>query len=148
MKDFGPGVFLICYDCQMRVVGCFLEFENRFVLLLRHSHKPEGDTWALPGGKVEPGETDEDAIIRELQEETGYIASAQELHRLGEYKFATSENAPYKYIPFKLKLQAPHQIKLEQSAHTEYKWLTPEECFARTDLIKDLHNLLKLVGYV
>jgi acetyl-CoA carboxylase carboxyl transferase subunit beta len=71
----------------MRVVGCFLEFENKFVVLLRHSHKPEGNTWALPGGKVEPGETDEQAVIRELYEETAYKAQTDELQKLGEYRF-------------------------------------------------------------
>ncbi|HTE57273.1 MAG TPA: NUDIX hydrolase [Verrucomicrobiae bacterium] len=115
----------------MRVVGCFLGFDDKFVVLFRHSHKPEGNTWALPGGKVEPGETD-----------------AQELQLLGEYEFKTSENLQYQYVIFSVKLSKPHHVKLEEGAHSEYKWLSPDECYARTDLIRDLHNLLKLVGYI
>ena len=79
----------------MRVVGCFLEFDGRFVVLYRRSHKPEGCTWALPGGKVEAEETDEQAIIRELSEETGYEAAAQEPKLLGEFSFETSEKLRY-----------------------------------------------------
>ena len=35
-------------------------------------HRPRYDDWSLPKGKVEPGETDEDAARREVEEETGY----------------------------------------------------------------------------
>jgi 8-oxo-dGTP pyrophosphatase MutT (NUDIX family) len=34
-------------------------------------HRPKYDDWALPKGKLEPGETDEEAALREVREETG-----------------------------------------------------------------------------
>jgi 8-oxo-dGTP pyrophosphatase MutT (NUDIX family) len=40
------------------------------VLMARHR---EGDVWLLPGGAIEPGETPEQAAIREMREETGLI---------------------------------------------------------------------------
>ena len=35
-------------------------------------HRPRYDDWSVPKGKVEPGESDEDAAVREVEEETGY----------------------------------------------------------------------------
>jgi 8-oxo-dGTP diphosphatase len=34
-------------------------------------HEPGAGLWSLPGGRVEPGETDEQAVVREVAEETG-----------------------------------------------------------------------------
>lgn len=41
------------------------------VLLIRRAHPPSAGAWALPGGRVEPAETLEAALRREVLEETG-----------------------------------------------------------------------------
>ncbi|TDW30480.1 NUDIX hydrolase [Cryobacterium psychrophilum] len=43
---------------------------GRYLLVLR-SASPERGRWTLPGGRVEPGETLHDALVREVREETG-----------------------------------------------------------------------------
>ncbi|HHT28025.1 MAG TPA: NUDIX domain-containing protein [Firmicutes bacterium] len=49
---------------------CLLERENRF-LLLQRIKAPFKGLWTAPGGKVQAGEHPEQAVIRELREETG-----------------------------------------------------------------------------
>ena len=41
------------------------------LLLVRRAHDPGAGLWSLPGGHVEPGETNEQAALREVAEETG-----------------------------------------------------------------------------
>ena len=41
------------------------------LLLIKRGHAPEAGRWSLPGGRIEPGETDAEALVREMREETG-----------------------------------------------------------------------------
>jgi mutator protein MutT len=45
--------------------------EDSKILLIKRKRSPEANHWGLPGGKVEPGERVEDAVIREIGEELG-----------------------------------------------------------------------------
>ena len=41
------------------------------LLLIKRGHQPEEGRWSLPGGRVRPGESDSQAVVREIREETG-----------------------------------------------------------------------------
>ena len=51
-------------------VGAIAVDEDR-LLLIRRGHGPAAGEWSIPGGRVQPGETLAEAVVRELQEETG-----------------------------------------------------------------------------
>ena len=48
-----------------------IDADGRVLLAQRPEGKPMAGLWEFPGGKIEPGETPEAALIRELQEELG-----------------------------------------------------------------------------
>ena len=59
-------------------VGVLIDSSGRFLLTSRPPGKPYAGYWEFPGGKVEPGESIEEALARELHEELGiHIGAAQ-----------------------------------------------------------------------
>ncbi|RJL33476.1 NUDIX hydrolase [Bailinhaonella thermotolerans] len=56
---------------RMRCVGAVVHDDSRRLLLIKRANPPGQGLWSLPGGRVEPGETDSEALIREMREETG-----------------------------------------------------------------------------
>ncbi|HEY3259056.1 MAG TPA: NUDIX domain-containing protein [Pseudonocardiaceae bacterium] len=55
----------------IRCVGAVVHDDHGRLLLVRRATEPGRGLWSLPGGRVEPGESDEAALRRELQEEVG-----------------------------------------------------------------------------
>lgn len=57
----------------MRCVGAVVHDPAGRLLLVRRAHEPHAGLWSLPGGRVEAGETLEQAVRREVAEETGLV---------------------------------------------------------------------------
>ena len=56
---------------KIRCVGAIVTDGTGRLLLVRRGHEPEAGRWSLPGGRVDPGESDPQAVVREVHEETG-----------------------------------------------------------------------------
>jgi 8-oxo-dGTP diphosphatase len=52
-------------------VGAVVFDDARRCVVVRRGHPPSQGLWSLPGGRVEPGETLSEAVVREVREETG-----------------------------------------------------------------------------
>jgi 8-oxo-dGTP diphosphatase len=57
-------------------VGAVVHDAAGRLLLIRRGHDPGAGLWSLPGGRVEAGETEAEAIVREVREETGLSVRA------------------------------------------------------------------------
>ena len=61
------------------VVAALIWDKNKFMICQRPAHKARGLLWEFVGGKVEPGETKEQALIRECQEELAVMLNVGEV---------------------------------------------------------------------
>lgn len=53
----------------VRVVAAVVRRRDRILITRRHGHAERGGKWEFPGGKVEPGEAEAEALVREMREE-------------------------------------------------------------------------------
>jgi mutator protein MutT len=52
-------------------VGAVIRDDKGRLLVVKRGHEPGAGLWSLPGGRIESGETDAEALVREIREETG-----------------------------------------------------------------------------
>ncbi|GAB89448.1 NUDIX domain-containing protein [Gordonia rhizosphera] len=63
---------------RIRAVGAIIRDKQGRFLLVQRRNEPQAGRWTVPGGKVEPGETLAEAVIREVWEETGLVVEVGE----------------------------------------------------------------------
>ena len=56
---------------EIPCVGAVVKDAQGRLLLIKRGHEPGAGLWSLPGGRIEAGETDAEALVREMLEETG-----------------------------------------------------------------------------
>lgn len=100
-----------------------IQKNNKYLLLKRASHsKSYPDLWDFPGGKHDPGETTEQAVIRETKEETSYgIKPGKEIQKQ-EYHDEKHDLLFHYFIPEIIS----GDLKLS-SEHSDFKWVSEEE---------------------
>ena len=57
-------------------VGAIIVDRAGRLLLIKRGHDPGRGLWSIPGGRIEDGESDADALVREVREETGLVVTA------------------------------------------------------------------------
>lgn len=123
-----------------RAVGCLYEYDNK-ILILRYGEK-NYHRWGLVGGKVQPDESDMDAIIRETREEIGQSVDPGSLNMECVFDW---DLQGYKglFVAFRSELRSPLRIELNPSEHKEYGWVNPAHCFVKPDLLPGLYHVLR-----
>ena len=106
---------------MVEVVAALIRDGNKFMICQRPAHKARGLLWEFVGGKVEKGETDAEALIRECREEIDV-----ELKVNGLFIDLVHE---YPDITVHLSLYNAEIVQGEPKMleHNDIKWITPAE---------------------
>jgi 8-oxo-dGTP diphosphatase len=62
------------------VAAALVDHRGKVLMQQRHEGRVHGGLWEFPGGKVEPGEVPESALVREIREELGLAIAESDLH--------------------------------------------------------------------
>lgn len=108
-------------------VGCIIENDGKIVLLMKGWGKSGIRRWSIPGGKLKQGENPEEALIREIREETGIELSNFEKVKVFNVRLLLPDNRrDFVYHLFKANIGKDIKVKLSDE-HEDYKWVTPEQ---------------------
>ena len=103
------------------VVAALIWEDNRFLACQRPAHKARGLLWEFVGGKVEPGETREQALIRECREELAVTVAVQDVFMEVDHVYP---DLTVHLTLFNASIADGIPQKIE---HNDLRWITVEE---------------------
>ena len=125
-----------------RTATAIITFSADTILLIKRRTMPFKGYWALPGGRVDPGETVEQTIVREVKEETGLDVAV--LRKIGEYhEQGIQDGLDYDYYPACFLVKTLNgEIKRQESEIEDIKLFTIDQvparlAFEHAKMIKD-----------
>lgn len=109
-------------------VGCgaVIINENNELLLQQRNKEPEKGYWSIPGGKVEMFEKMEDAVVREVLEETGCMIEIIDLLGICNH-IVEDEKVHWMSPSFLCKIKSGVPKIMEPTKHTDMKWFKIDE---------------------
>ena len=122
---------------MVQVVAAILQREG---LILIGQRKPEQShplQWEFPGGKVEPGESPEQAVARELEEELSI--RPRDLCEIARYQFTYPGKAPIELIFFRV---SAHDGCLRNVIFQDLRW-EPKEKLVEFDFVEGDRDFLR-----
>ena len=122
-------------------VGCaIIVHEEKILIAQRKAGSYYGGWWEFPGGKIEPGETMEECLVREVREELAVEIRPRKLIRKTPHTYPEREVMLHFYLCDFIS-GTPARIECD-----DFRWIEPKEFTAfqmlpaDKDIIQDLMN--------
>jgi 8-oxo-dGTP diphosphatase len=150
MPQFSGTVYLTPtpqFKPRLEIAAAFIESDDRILLLHRQKNKSQGNKWGIPGGKIDKNETPLQAVIREIEEETGYNISKQSIENLGTVYIEYNEKDHFVYHMFRTQLLGdPGAVKINFNEHKGFTWVTPEDAL-KMELLEGEDPCFRLIYF-
>lgn len=124
-----------------QVVAALIWKEDRFMICQRPAHKARGLLWEFVGGKVEPGETKKQALIRECREELDVLVDVGDVFFQVEHMYP---DITIELTLFNCSLAAGVPKLLE---HNDIQWILPSQidefpfCPADEEILNEIKKI-------
>ncbi len=105
---------------EIKVVAAIIQKENK-ILATKRGYGEFINMWECPGGKIESGETKEQALVREIKEELNIEISVDKFAIDIEYQY------PNFYLFMSCFMCSIKEGSIEFLEHNDGKWITKEE---------------------
>ena len=125
---------------KIRVVGAMIEKDGRYLITQRPPTATLPLLWEFPGGRVEPGETDQAALARELREEMGIAVQVGDRTIHVEHAY---ESYDIDFCVYRCALVSGPIKNVKVHAH---RWVLPEELDQYEFPPADEKSIAKLLG--
>lgn len=132
---------------MQRVTNCLI-IKDREVLLLK---KPRYGWYAMPGGKMEHGESVQESVVREVQEETGLLIKNPQLYSVATMTKASAPKPRDEWMMFTFMTDQFAGKLVEESPEGELEWIpiaeidqiptAPSDRFIHQFLLKNKQHL-------
>ena len=125
------------------VVAALVWRDDKFMICQRPVHKARGLLWEFVGGKVEPGETKKQALVRECREELAVTIS------VGDIFFDVTHEYPDLTVHLTLFNAIISEGEPQKLEHNDIKWITPSEipnhdfCPADVEILEKISEAYK-----
>lgn len=124
-----------CDGVQQLVVGAVVQHDGKVLLLKRPDDDFMGGIFELPSGKVELGEVLDEALHREVEEETGLKVSGIRDY-LGHFDYLSGCGKTSRQLNFAVDVAAPEPVEL--SEHDAHVWAPLTDEPPVTDAVKEI----------
>ena len=124
-----------------QVVAALIWSRDKFMICQRPAHKARGLLWEFVGGKVEPGETKEQALIRECREELAVTLS------VGDIFMEVTHEYPDITVHLTLFNATISEGTPQKIEHNDIQWITPAQipdydfCPADTEILQRIREV-------
>ncbi|WP_019267773.1 (deoxy)nucleoside triphosphate pyrophosphohydrolase [Methanobrevibacter smithii] len=105
---------------EIKVVAAIIKNEDK-ILATKRGYGEFINMWEFPGGKIEPGETKKQAIVREIKEELNIEINVDKFALDIEYQY------PNFYLFMSCFMCSIKEGSIELLEHNDGKWITKEE---------------------